>query len=83
MTALISSGGTGWQRGSFVNTLPMNPWGSIYLFTLRGEINLQYSISKMDLLTWELRGAWLAEPPAPTLCHHQHKVLHLPTLAYN
>lgn len=34
MTALISSGGTGWQRGSFVNTLPMNPWGSIYLFTL-------------------------------------------------
>lgn len=62
MTALISSGGTGWQRRSFVNTLPMNPWGSIYLFTLRGEINLQYSISKMDLLTWELRGAWLAEP---------------------
>lgn len=28
MTALISGGGTGWQRGSFVNTLPMNPWGS-------------------------------------------------------
>lgn len=28
MTTLISSGGTGWQRGSFVNTLPMNPWGA-------------------------------------------------------